>query len=96
MTVLLKGAATVVTDGREVYLSDRGSAGMATAGSGDVLSGVLVGLLGYLPPSALTAACGAYVAGLAGELAQSEQTAVGMVASDTVRAIPRALSEIFS
>lgn len=96
VTVLLKGAATVVTDGREVYLSDRGSAGMATAGSGDVLSGVLAGLFGYLPPSALTAACGAFLAGLAGELAQGEQTAVGMVASDTVRAIPRALSEIFS
>ena len=94
--VLLKGTATVVTDGNDTYLSDRGGPGMATAGSGDVLSGVLCGLLGYLPPSALTVACGATLAGMAGEAAEREQTAVGMVASDTVRAIPQVLREILS
>ena len=94
VTVLLKGATTVVTDGEEVYLSDRGCAGMATAGSGDVLSGILVGLLGSQPPTAFNAACGAYLAGRAGEIAEEEATAVGMVASDTVRAIPRAIAEI--
>ena len=44
--VLLKGASTIVTDGAESYLIDRGCSGMATAGSGDVLSGVLVGMMG--------------------------------------------------
>ncbi|MBQ3013551.1 MAG: NAD(P)H-hydrate dehydratase, partial [Clostridia bacterium] len=57
--LLLKGCCTVVTDGEVSYLSERGSAGMATAGSGDVLSGVLAGLCGYLPPDALTVASGA-------------------------------------
>ena len=94
VTVLLKGATTVVTDGEEVYLSDRGCAGMATAGSGDVLSGILVGLLGSQPSVAFTAACGAYLAGLAGELAEKEENAVGMIASDTVRAVPKAISVI--
>ncbi|MBO4308525.1 MAG: NAD(P)H-hydrate dehydratase [Clostridia bacterium] len=96
VTLLLKGATTVVTDGEEVYLSDRGCAGMATAGSGDVLSGILVGLLGSQSPTAFTTACGAYLAGLAGELAEAEGNAVGMIASDTVRTIPLAISKIMT
>lgn len=92
--LLLKGPATVITDGKTTYLTCRGCPGMATAGSGDVLSGVLAGLLGYLPATALTVACGAYVAGLAGELAQAKQTAVTMVASDTAAQAGRALGLI--
>ena len=92
--LLLKGACTIVTDGNDVYLTDRGCAGMATAGSGDVLSGVLVGLLGYTPPTAFAIACGAFVTGLAGELAEKEVGEVSMLASDTVRHLPRAIREI--
>lgn len=92
--LLLKGSVTTVTDGKTVYQTDRGCAGMATAGSGDVLSGVLVGMLGYLPPTALTVAAGAYLAGLAGEIAERESNAFSMVASDTARAIPKAFSEV--
>lgn len=83
--LLRKGSGTIVTDGNECYLVNRGCAGMATAGSGDVLSGVLAGLAGYNRGSALMVACGAYLAGLAGELAQAEMGEIGMVASDTVR-----------
>ena len=89
--LLLKGCATIVTDGEVVYLSNRGSAGMATAGSGDVLSGILAGLCGYLAPDALTVASGAYLAGMAGELAEEKQGAVSMVASNTAREIANAL-----
>ncbi len=92
--LLLKGACTVVTDGKETFLVNRGCAGMATAGSGDVLSGILAGLLGYAPVTPLTAACGAYVAGLAGELAEEKRNPVCMTASDTVAEIPRAVSHI--
>ncbi len=95
VTVLLKGCTTVITDGRQTYLCDRGCAGMATAGSGDVLSGVLCGLFGYSEASVpLTAACGAYVAGCAAELAEEEQTAVSMIASDTVSRLPQAFRMI--
>ena len=94
--VLLKGPATVVTDGKTTYLVNRGCAGMATAGSGDVLSGILVGLLGYAPPTALTVACGAYIAGLAGELAERDLNPVSMLASDTVSHIGAAVSELLN
>ncbi|MBR7097885.1 MAG: NAD(P)H-hydrate dehydratase, partial [Clostridia bacterium] len=92
--LLLKGTCTVVTDGEETYLVNRGCAGMATAGSGDVLSGVLAGLLGYAPPTPLTVACGAYIAGLAGELAERDSNSVSMLASDTVAHIGEAISRI--
>lgn len=92
--LLLKGACTVVTDGETCYLVDRGCAGMATAGSGDVLSGVLAGILGYAEPTPKTVACGAYLAGLAGEMAQKANTAVGMIASDTVGFLPQAIAQM--
>lgn len=92
--LLLKGTCTVVTDGEETYLVNRGCAGMATAGSGDVLSGILAGLLGYAPPTPLTVACGAYVAGLAGELAERHVNPISMLASDTVAHIGQAISII--
>lgn len=92
--LLLKGACTVVTDGNETYLVDRGCAGMATAGSGDVLSGILAGLLGFAPPTAFTIACGAYIAGRAGELAAETVGEYGMLASDTVAHIAKAIKEL--
>ncbi len=94
--VLLKGSCTVVSDGKETYLVTRGCPGMATAGSGDVLSGVLAGMLGALPPTPKTVAAGAFLAGYAGELAECENTAVGMLASDTVRCLPTALKSLLS
>ena len=90
--LLLKGACTVVTDGDITYLVNRGCAGMATAGSGDVLSGILAGLLGYAKCEPLTAACGAFIAGLAGELAEKDLNPISMLASDTVSHIGAAIS----
>ncbi|MBQ9773299.1 MAG: NAD(P)H-hydrate dehydratase [Clostridia bacterium] len=92
--LLLKGACTVVTDGEITLLVDRGCAGMATAGSGDVLSGILAGLLGYAPVSPLTVACGAYIAGLAGELAQEAVNPISVLASDTVAHVGAAISKM--
>lgn len=89
--VLLKGAVTAVTDGSETRLVDRGTPGMATAGSGDVLSGALVGLFGYLSPNVRTVALGAYLAGLAGELAARTVGEVSMLASDTVAHLAEAV-----
>ena len=67
---------------------------MATAGSGDVLSGVLLGLLGYLPCTLPVLATAAYVNGLAGEIAQQQKGSISMIASDTVRKLPQAILEI--
>lgn len=90
--VLLKGSSTVITDGKRVYVTDRGCGGMATAGSGDVLSGILASLLAWSPlDPLLTVAAGAYLAGLAGEIAEQKVGSVSMVASDTVASIPDAV-----
>ena len=92
--LLLKGHTTTVTDGRTTYLAKKGCAGMATAGSGDVLSGILVGLLGYNEPTVLTVAAGSYLAGLSGELVEKELNDISMKASDTISKIPDAINEI--
>ena len=94
LIVLLKGHITIVTDGKNTYLVEKGCPGMATAGSGDVLSGILVGLLGYNKPDILTVAAGAYLAGLAGELAQEKYTDISMKSSDTIEYIPEAIKQI--
>lgn len=93
--VLLKGATTIVTDGERVVFIDTGCAGMATAGSGDVLSGIITSLLGQHPDKVLEMVClGAYINGVAGMLACKEETDISMVASDTARNISRAIKEI--
>ena len=92
--LLLKGNKTIVTNGKETYIVNRGCPGMATAGSGDVLSGILVGILGYNEPNVLTVAGGTYLAGLAGELAQKNLNDISMRASDTISKIPEAINEI--
>lgn len=85
--VLLKGATTVVTDGKRVALVDAGAPGMATAGSGDVLSGVLAATLGYVEDAWTATYAAAYINGKAGEAAQAKVGATSMIASDTVREI---------
>ena len=92
--LLLKGASTVVTDGDEVYISDTGSAAMATAGSGDVLSGVLAGIMGYNEPTPKAVACGAYTAGLAGMLAGKSVGEISAISGDTVTFISEAIKTI--
>lgn len=91
---LLKGHETIVTDGNITYLVDVGSPGMATAGSGDVLSGILAGFLGYNEYNVLSVAAGAYLAGLAGSLATQKYTDIAMIASDTIKYIPDAIKII--
>ncbi len=89
--VLLKGTATVVTDGETTYLVDRGCPGMATAGSGDVLSGVLAAMCAWRgEPLAETAALAAWLNGRAGEIAQEKAGDISMTAGDTVQALPEA------
>ena len=83
--VVLKGAFTSIAmpDGH-VYFNSTGNPGMATAGSGDVLTGVLLGLLcqGYAPATA--ALLGVYLHGMAGDLAASKQGVDSLIASDII------------
>ena len=94
ITVLLKGPTSIVSDGETTYLIDRGCSGMATAGSGDVLSGILGGLLSWNEYDLKIVAQAAFINGLAGEEAQKEFGSISMMASDTINKIPVALNEI--
>ncbi|MFR1561701.1 MAG: NAD(P)H-hydrate dehydratase [Oscillospiraceae bacterium] len=89
--VLLKGHRTVVTDGTRGYENRTGNPGMATGGSGDVLAGLLVSLLGQGLPPLEAAACAAWVHGAAGDLCAGAWGQYGLTPSDMVEALPRFL-----
>ncbi len=93
--VLLKGPTTIVTNGKETYLTDAGCAGMATAGSGDVLSGILAAICAWDKDLTLSTIAGAYINGKAGEYAQEQTNPISMIASDTVNNITRVICEYF-
>src|SRR5262245_26761224 len=93
--LVLKGAPTVVASpGGRVSVNPTGSAALATAGTGDVLTGLLVALLAQrvAPYDAVRVA--AWVHGRAGELAEAAIGSLGVVASDVLEQLPRALSEL--
>ncbi|MBC7249426.1 MAG: NAD(P)H-hydrate dehydratase [Anaerolineae bacterium] len=93
--VVLKGAYTVIAapEGRTL-LSPFANPGLATAGSGDVLAGVIVGLLAQGLSPWTAAVAGVYLHGLAGEMVREELGDAGMVAGDLLPALPRALRRI--
>ncbi len=94
-SVLLKGPSTLVTDGTVCYLTERGCPGMATAGSGDVLSGTLAAILAYSPaPLPLAAAVAAYICGMAGEMAEAETGPAAMLSGDTAVHIGEAVHRL--
>ncbi|MBI4387828.1 MAG: NAD(P)H-hydrate dehydratase [Candidatus Omnitrophica bacterium] len=93
--LVLKGSKTVVASPQgNVYINITGNPGMATAGSGDVLLGVIAALLGQgLKP--FDAACaGVYVHGLAGDIAVKKVGEVSLVAGDIVENLPRAFRKV--
>jgi NAD(P)H-hydrate epimerase len=88
--VVLKGAGTLVTDGSRLYVNATGNPGMATAGSGDVLTGVIASLLAQGMSPFDGAALGVHLHGLAGDLAAAEVGEHGMIASDILDRLPHA------
>lgn len=100
---VLKGASTLVCDGRSATNGDHhlplainttGNPGMATAGSGDVLTGVIGGMWAH-GMDAFDAACaGVYLHGRAGDLAADELGEVGLIAGDELRHLPAAIREV--
>jgi NAD(P)H-hydrate epimerase len=92
VTIVLKGAHSVVaTPDDDVYIVPTGNSGMATAGSGDVLSGVIAGLLGQGMNRTWAAVAGTYIHGAAGDLASVELGEDGMVAGDIMDMVPTAI-----
>lgn len=93
--ILIKGAysAVVTPDGR-VFFNSTGNPGMATAGSGDVLTGIVLSLLAqsYEPEVALR--LGVYLHGLAGDLAADDLSYEGLISSDIVNYLPKAFRKL--
>jgi NAD(P)H-hydrate epimerase len=96
VVVAMKGAPTYTFDvDGTAYINSTGNAGLATAGSGDVLAGILVGVLAQMPTNALNACMvGVYLHGLAGDLAAREKTQLGMTATDLTHMLPNAFKQL--
>jgi NAD(P)H-hydrate repair Nnr-like enzyme with NAD(P)H-hydrate dehydratase domain len=95
VTIVLKGAFTrVCTPNGDVYINSTGNSGMATGGPGDVLTGMITGLLAqqYLPHEA--AVFGVYLHGLAGDLALSKQSKESLIATDIIHYIGTAYKSL--
>jgi len=90
--IVLKGAYTIVaaSDGR-VKISQIANPGLAAAGTGDVLTGVIAGLVAQGLPLFDAAACGVYLHGQAGEIVKQEMGDAGMLASDLLPVLPKVI-----
>lgn len=95
VTVLLKGKGTVIASKRgEVHINPSGNRGMASGGMGDVLSGGIGSLMGQGLDGYRAAVLGAFLHGLAGDIAQSELGEFGMIAGDVLKRLPHAFSAL--
>jgi NAD(P)H-hydrate epimerase len=93
IVLVLKGHGTVVTDGRRVYHNSTGNPGMATGGTGDVLTGLVAALLGQGLEGFAAAQLGVYLHGLAGDLARDDLGEVSLIALDLLDYLPRVLRQ---
>lgn len=91
LTLVLKGRNTLVTNGREVFENETGSPALATAGTGDVLSGLIAGFIAQGVSSFLAAKVAVYLHGLAADLAEKEKTQSCLIASDLIDYLPQAI-----
>ena len=89
--LLLKGHHTVITDGTESYVNQTGNPGMAVGGSGDVLAGMIAGLLGQGLSPLNAAACGAWLHGAAGDLCAEKMGQYAMLPTDMLEVLGRLL-----
>lgn len=94
ITLVLKGSGTIVTNGEDYYINGTGNPGMATAGSGDVLTGIILALIarGVDPLTASKSAV--FLHGLAGDLATKEFGEDSLIATDIIKHIPDAIKLI--
>lgn len=90
-TVILKGFESIVTDASKIFINSTGNPGMATAGSGDVLSGILLSFLGRGHSAFDTACFGAALHGLAGDLAAEVMGEESLMATDIMDSLPEAI-----
>ena len=97
LTLVFKGAPTVtgLANG-DVWINSTGNPGMATGGMGDVLTGIIAGLMAQGHSSETAAVLGVYLHGLAGDIAAEALGMHGLIASDVLKAVPRAISSLIA
>ena len=93
---VLKGHESIVTDGQKIFYNKSGSSALAKAGSGDVLTGIIAGLLAQRVAPFNAAILGTYLHGLAGDIAAAELTKYSVLASDVLNYLPYAIKKIIS
>ena len=92
VTLVFKGAPTVTSDPHgNLWVNSTGNPGMATGGMGDVLTGIISGLMAQGTPSESAATLGVYLHGLAGDIAAERLGTHGLIASDVLKAVPQAI-----
>lgn len=91
--LILKDARTLITDGERIILNETGNDGMATGGAGDVLTGIVTGLLAQGMEPFMAAAFGVYLHGLSGDEARKRKGARGMLSTDLLDVLPFVLKE---
>lgn len=87
-TLVLKDARTLVTSHGQIYINTSGNNGMATGGTGDILTGIIAGLLAQGMPIYEATTIGVYLHGLAGDYALKEKGLYSLIASDIIEALP--------
>jgi NAD(P)H-hydrate epimerase len=94
LVLVLKGHHSVVTDGRQVFINTTGNPGMATGGTGDVLTGLIAALIGQGLDEFAAAQLGVHVHGFAGDLARDEIGEVSLIASDLLEYLPHVFRKL--
>ena len=93
-TLVLKGKNTIVKSDKKLYVNTTGNSGMATAGSGDCLTGVILSLVGQGLDAFNSAKLGVFMHGLAGDFAKESLGEDSLVASDIIMFLPNAIKYI--
>lgn len=92
---VLKGCGTLISDGQSVYLCDRGNPGMASAGMGDCLTGVITALIAQGVPLYSAAQCGVWLHAAAADKAAAHNGMIGMLATDLIDIIRQLINKIY-
>ncbi len=94
-TIVLKGAGTVIAAPEHpVAINLTGNPGMASGGAGDVLAGIMAGLVGQGIPSFEAACAAVWLHGRAGDLVAAEKSQASLIASDLIEKLPEAFREV--
>lgn len=96
ITIVLKGSHSAIAgNDKKVYINSSGNPGMASGGTGDVLAGIIAGILAQGIETLDSARFGVYIHGIAGDMAAQEKGEVGILAGDLVEKVPYAINTIY-